>query len=51
MLLEFTDADSDLHPRLDRAIASAHSALLLFGFTIVLSLFMAGVIFLNGTGH
>ncbi|WP_169331370.1 hypothetical protein [Halobiforma nitratireducens] len=35
----------------NRGIESVHSAILLFSFTIVLSLFMAGVIFLNGTGH
>ncbi len=34
--------------RSTRAISSAHSAALLFGFAILLSLFMAVVIFLNG---
>ncbi|SDR38368.1 hypothetical protein [Natronobacterium texcoconense] len=37
--------------RLDRGIESVHAAVLLFSFTIVLTMFMAGVIFLNGTGH
>ncbi|NGM70146.1 hypothetical protein G6M89_14205 [Natronolimnobius sp. AArcel1] len=31
-----------------RAISSVHSAVLLFAFAIVLSIFMAIVIFLNG---
>ncbi|AFZ73128.1 hypothetical protein [Natronobacterium gregoryi] len=41
----------ELRGRSNRGIESVHAATLLFGFTIVLSLFMAGVIFLNGTGH
>lgn len=32
----------------DRAIGSIQSAILLFGFAVFLSLFMAAVIFLNG---
>lgn len=38
-----------IRPRSDRAIESVHAAVLLFSFTIVLSIFMAAVIFLNGT--
>lgn len=33
----------------DRGIESIHSGLLLFGFSVLLSLFMAVVIFLNGS--
>ena len=35
--------------RSDRAIQSIQSGLLLFGFAILLSLFMAAVIFMNGS--
>ncbi|WP_268257976.1 hypothetical protein [Halopiger goleimassiliensis] len=38
-------------PRFDpttRAIESVHSGVLLFGYTIMLTLFMAAVMFLNG---
>ncbi|WP_275040071.1 hypothetical protein [Natrialba asiatica] len=35
-------------PTANRGIASLQSGLLLFGFSILLSLFMGSVIFLNG---
>lgn len=39
-----------LYIRRDRGIESIQSGLLLFGFTILLALFMGAVVFLNGTG-
>lgn len=38
------------HVRRDRGIESIQSGLLLFGFTLLLALFMGAVVFLNGTG-
>ncbi|AEH38134.1 hypothetical protein [Halopiger xanaduensis] len=39
-----------LRIRRDRGIESIQSGLLLFGFTLLLALFMGGVVFLNGSG-
>ncbi|WP_281282426.1 hypothetical protein [Salinadaptatus halalkaliphilus] len=42
------DADPLRFVRESRGIESAHSGILLFGFSVLLSLFMGAVMFING---